>query len=66
VGSVTSAAYGHTLGRAVALGYVNMPEAADPSTLADAKFELEIADRRFAARGSLREPYDPAGLRVKC
>ncbi len=65
VGSVTSAAYGHTIGRAVALGYVSGPGAADPRGIADAKFELEIADRRFAARGSLRAPYDPASLRVK-
>ena len=65
VGSVTSAGYGHTLGRAVAMGYVALPEAADTRFVADAKFELEIADRRFAARGSLRPPYDPAGLRVK-
>jgi glycine cleavage system aminomethyltransferase T len=65
VGSVTSAAYGHTLGRAVAMGYVSWPGAADPRGIAEAKFELEIADRRFAARGSLRPPYDPAGLRVK-
>ncbi len=65
VGSVTSAAYGHTLGRAVAMGYVDMPGAADPRAITDAKFELEIADRRVAARGGLRAPYDPAGLRVK-
>jgi len=65
VGSVTSAAYGHTLGRAVAMGYVEMPGAADPRVITDAKFELEIADRRVAARSGLRAPYDPAGLRVK-
>jgi sarcosine dehydrogenase len=65
VGSVTSAAYGHTLGRAVAMGYVDTPGAADPRAITDAKFELEIADRRVAARGGLRAPYDPAGLRVK-
>ena len=65
VGSVTSAAYGHTIGRAVAMGYVEIPGAADPRVIADAKFELEIADRRFAARGSLRAPYDPAAARVK-
>ena len=65
VGSVTSAAYGHTLGRAVAMGYVDMPGAADPRAITDAKFELEIADRCVAARGGLRAPYDPAGLRVK-
>ena len=65
VGSVTSAAYGHTIGRAVALGYAIWPGAADPRGIPDAKFELEIADRRFAARGSLRAPYDPAASRVK-
>jgi 4-methylaminobutanoate oxidase (formaldehyde-forming) len=65
VGSVTSAAYGHTLGRAVAMGYVEMPGAADARVIADATFELEIADRRVTARGSLRAPYDPAGARVK-
>jgi sarcosine dehydrogenase len=65
VGSVTSAAHGHTVGRAVAMGYVDTPGAADPRFVAEAKFELEIADRRFAARGSLRAPYDPTASRVK-
>ena len=35
------------------------PGARGPTFIAEAKFELEIADRRFAARGSLRAPYDP-------
>jgi glycine cleavage system aminomethyltransferase T len=49
---VTSAAYGHTLGRAVAMGYVEMPGAADPRVIADAKFEL--GDRRPAVRRARR------------
>jgi sarcosine dehydrogenase len=65
VGSVTSAAFGHTLGRAVAMGYVSGPVAVDPRGITDAKFELEIADRRFTARASLRAPYDPTAVRVK-
>ena len=68
-GSVTSAGYGHTLGRAVAMGYLRLPETArtgiDARFVTDAKFELEIAGDRFTARGSLRAPYDPQALRVK-
>jgi sarcosine dehydrogenase len=65
VGSTTSAAFGHTLGRAVALGYVKHPGGVDSAYLATARFEIEIAGDRFAARGSLRAPYDPDGMRVK-
>ncbi len=65
VGSTSSAAYGHTLGRAVAMGYVSRPGGVDAAYLAKARFEIEIAGDRFAARGSLKAPYDPDGLRVK-
>jgi sarcosine dehydrogenase len=65
VGSTTSAAYGHTLGRAVAMGYVTRFEDVDAEYLAGARFEIEIAGGRFAARGSFKAPYDPDGLRVK-
>jgi 4-methylaminobutanoate oxidase (formaldehyde-forming) len=65
VGSVTSAAYGHTIGRAVAMGYVSLPGGAEGGVIENAKFELEVADRRYPARGSLRAPYDPASGRVK-
>ena len=61
-GSVTSAGYGHTIGRAVAMGYLATADGArgiDARFVTDAKFELEIADDRFTARGSLRAPYDP-------
>jgi 4-methylaminobutanoate oxidase (formaldehyde-forming) len=68
-GSVTSAGYGHALGRAVVMGYLRLPEGArggiDARFVTDAKFELEIAGDRFTARGSLRAPYDPQALRVK-
>ena len=65
VGSTSSAAYGHTLGRAVAMGYVARPGGVDAEYLAKARFEIEIAGDRFAARGSLRAPYDPDSTRVK-
>ncbi len=65
VGWVTSAAFGHTLGRAVALGYVRRPEGVDAAFVAGAPFEIEIAGDRFTARGGFRAPYDPDALRVK-
>ena len=64
-GSVTSAAFGHTLGRAVAMGYVRRAEGLDAAFIESAGFELEIAGDRFKARGSLKAPYDPQSLRVK-
>ncbi len=65
VGSVTSAAFGHTLGRSVAMGWVRRPEGVDAAFVGGAAFEIEIAGDRFKGRGSLRAPYDPAALRVK-
>jgi 4-methylaminobutanoate oxidase (formaldehyde-forming) len=65
VGSTSSAAYGHTLGRAVAMGYVNRPGGVDAAYLSQARFEIEIAGDRFAACGSFKAPYDPESLRVK-
>jgi len=65
VGSVTSAAFGHTLGCAIAMGYVRRPAGVDAAFVAGAPFEIEIAGDRFAARGSLRAPYDPDALRVR-
>ena len=65
VGSVTSAAYGHTLGRAVAMGYVRHPDGVDAALVETGGFEIEIAGDRFKAVAGFRAPYDPAGLRVR-
>ncbi len=58
VGHTTSAAYGHTLGASIGLGYVNC-------SVADQAFEIEVAGRRIAARASLRPMYDPANDRIR-
>jgi len=65
VGSTTSAAYGHTLGRAVAMGYVARPEGVDAAFLAGARLAIEIGADRVGAQGGLRAPYDPDGLKIK-
>ncbi len=65
-GFVTSAAFGHTIGRPVALGLVNAGDA--PLTkewLEAGRWEIDLAGERYPASVSLKAPYDPASLRVK-
>jgi 4-methylaminobutanoate oxidase (formaldehyde-forming) len=66
VGRVTSAAFGHTLGRSVGLGYVACPGGVTAEWLAAGRFAVEIARSRHAARASLTPFYDPANARVRC
>jgi 4-methylaminobutanoate oxidase (formaldehyde-forming) len=65
VGRVTSGAYGHTLGAAVGLGYVDRADGVTPVWIAAGGFEIEVAGRRVAARASLSPMYDPTGARMK-
>jgi 4-methylaminobutanoate oxidase (formaldehyde-forming) len=65
VGRTTSGAYGHHLGRAVALGYVHDEAGVDAGYVRSGRFELEVAGRRFAARASLAPMYDPKGTRIR-
>jgi 4-methylaminobutanoate oxidase (formaldehyde-forming) len=65
VGYTSSAAYGHTLGRAIALAYVNAPDGVDQAYLDAGNLELEVACRRYPARASLRPLYDPRSERMR-
>jgi 4-methylaminobutanoate oxidase (formaldehyde-forming) len=65
VGYTSSAAYGHTLGRAIALGYVNAPEGVDQAYLDSGRFEIEVACERVPTRVSLRPLYDPRSERMR-
>jgi glycine cleavage system aminomethyltransferase T len=66
VGLTTSANYGHTLGRAVALGYVrNGGGVVTPTFAEEGRYEIEIAGTRYPARASLRPMHDPKGERIK-
>jgi len=57
VGSTSSVAYGHTVGKILAFAYVK-PHAASPGTA----LEVVIAGRKRAARVLDGPAYDPAGL----
>jgi 4-methylaminobutanoate oxidase (formaldehyde-forming) len=66
VGFVTSAAFGHTVGRPVALGLItNAAGAADRIWVETGRYEIDLAGERFAAAVSLRAPYDPDGQRAR-
>jgi 4-methylaminobutanoate oxidase (formaldehyde-forming) len=67
VGDLTSAAYGHTVGAAVGLGYVTREDgqAVDAAWLGAAKFEIDLAGTRLSARVSLKALYDSSGERIK-
>jgi 4-methylaminobutanoate oxidase (formaldehyde-forming) len=65
VGQATSCAFGHTLGRSIALGYVAPNGAGIETMIAAGGFELEIAGKRVPAAASRQAPYDPKGARVR-
>ncbi len=65
VGYLSSGNYGHHLGRAIGLGYVNHPDGVDAEFVNSGSYEIEAAGIRYAARASLRPLYDPKSERVK-
>ncbi|TMJ95075.1 MAG: hypothetical protein E6G67_07905, partial [Actinobacteria bacterium] len=66
-GYTTSGAYGHTVGAAVALGWIAFSEApVTEAIVASSEYQVDVAGERFGARASLRSPYDPGRTRVLC
>jgi heterotetrameric sarcosine oxidase gamma subunit len=65
IGRVTSAAYGHTLGRAVGLASVEYKEGVTPALIASGTYAVEVAGERCGATLHLRPPYDPENARVR-
>lgn len=64
VGYTTSGSYGHTVGGAIGMGYVNCAEGVNAKFIETGKFEIEINGRRYHAVAHLRAPYDPERTRV--
>jgi 4-methylaminobutanoate oxidase (formaldehyde-forming) len=65
VGTLTSAAHGHTLGRPVAMGYVACAPGASGESLLNGWYEIDIAGVRVAATAALRAWHDPKGDRLR-
>jgi heterotetrameric sarcosine oxidase gamma subunit len=65
VGSTTSGAFGHRIGRSLALGYVKNPEGVTDEWLASGAWEVEIAWARHPATVQLRPFYDSGNARIR-
>jgi 4-methylaminobutanoate oxidase (formaldehyde-forming) len=65
VGFVTSGMFGHTLGAAVALGYVAHPDGVSDEHVLGGRYEIQLPERRAAARASLAPMLDPRNSRVR-
>ena len=65
VGYLTSGNYGHALGRAIGLGYVNHEDGVDAAFVDAGSYEIGVAGERFSAKASLRPMYDPKSERMK-
>jgi heterotetrameric sarcosine oxidase gamma subunit len=65
VGRLTSGMFGHTIGRALGMGYVVHASVAEPSFIRSGRWEIEIAGERHPADASLAPFYDPRRERVR-
>lgn len=66
VGFITSAAFGHTIGKPATLGLVIRSDGpADIVWIESGKYEIDLGGERYAAAVSLKAPYDPHSRRVK-
>lgn len=65
VGYITSGMYGHTLGGAVGLGYVNHEDGVNADFVNSGRYEIEVAGVRVPATASLRPMYDPKNSRIR-
>ena len=65
VGYIRSGAYGHTLGGAVGLGYVENDQGVSVDYVKSGAFEIEVAGVRYPATASLKPLYDPGNLRLR-
>jgi len=64
VGYTTSGAYGHTVGGAVALGYVNHTAAITRQFIEEGRYAVELDGARHPVRASLAPLYDPQNARI--
>ena len=68
VGCVTSAAFGHTIGKPICMGYVSATgdrSVVTPRFLKDGRYEIDISGEMCPAQISLKPLYDPKSLRVR-
>ncbi|MCA0434381.1 MAG: FAD-dependent oxidoreductase [Proteobacteria bacterium] len=65
VGSTTSGAWGHRVGKSLALAYVKNDGGVNADWLASGNWEVEIAWKKYRAKMQFAAFYDPKGERIK-
>ena len=69
VGSTTSGAWGHRIGKSIGMGYITCPDSdggkATKDWIDSGSYEVEIAWKRYPAKAQLAPLYDPKAARVK-
>ncbi|HUF44341.1 MAG TPA: FAD-dependent oxidoreductase [Aestuariivirgaceae bacterium] len=65
VGATTSGAWGHRIGKSLALGYVNNAEGVTSEWIEAGGWEIEVAWQRHPARVQFAPFYDPKSARMR-
>jgi heterotetrameric sarcosine oxidase gamma subunit len=65
VGSTTTGAFGHRVGRSLALGYVKNSAGVSKQWIAEGTWEIEIAWKKHAAIVQVESFYDPKNTRIR-
>jgi 4-methylaminobutanoate oxidase (formaldehyde-forming) len=66
VGWLSSAGFGHTLGRFIGYGYVRNPDGVNRAFLESGAYELDVATRRVPAKLHFGALFDPRGEKIRC
>ncbi|WIY24459.1 GcvT family protein [Parasedimentitalea psychrophila] len=66
VGYMQVGGYGHTLGGAVGIGFVELDRPLTAEIVRTGNWQLEVAGERHLATASLRPLFDPKMERIKC
>jgi 4-methylaminobutanoate oxidase (formaldehyde-forming) len=65
-GWLSSAGYGHTIGKSIGMGFVRSEDVVDRDFILSGDYELEVATKRIPCTAQLAPLYDPKMEKVKC
>ncbi|WP_428925692.1 GcvT family protein [Marinibacterium sp. SX1] len=65
VGYLASGGFGHTIGRAIGMGYLRHPPGVTTDWILTGRYELDVAGTRIPAEVTLKPLYDPDNLGLK-
>ena len=65
IGYLTSGAYGHTLGGAVGLGYIDSKPGESDEDLLSAEYSIEVEGVIEKASVSIKPMYDPLNKKIR-